>query len=209
MKQVSAYFLLAPAALAGALSWHIPAHANDGTVVITGTITDTTCVVEDPAGPSHTKVVTLPKISKSALKNVGDQAGRTPFIIKLKDCPDSLGNGVKLYFEPGPTTDYSTKDLIAYKLAYVANTTTNSNIVAGQVAEGVQVRIANLNGTQIPMGENVTGQNARGFDPVMQNGQAGKKEVTLRYLAAYVKKATGTISASAITTYVGFSVVYP
>ena len=66
---------------------------------------------------------------------------------------------MKLYFEPGPTTDYSTRDLTAYKLAYTANSTTNSNIVAGQVAEGVQIRIANLDGTQIPMGENAAGQN--------------------------------------------------
>lgn len=67
------------------------AHADDGTIVITGTITDTTCVIEDPSGPNHTKVVQLPKISKNALKANGDQAGRTPFIIKLKDCPSSLG----------------------------------------------------------------------------------------------------------------------
>lgn len=209
MKHFRRHRGLALACLASAMSLHAAAHANDGTIVITGNIVDNTCEIADPPQPNHVKVVHLPKISKSALKQTGDTAGATPFSIKLQNCPDSLGNGVKLYFEPGPTTDYSTKDLIAYKLAYVANTTTNSKIVAGQVAEGVQVRIANLNGTQIPMGENVTGQNARGFDPVMQNGQAGKKEVTLRYLAAYVKKATGTISASAITTYVGFSVVYP
>ncbi|AOB27696.1 fimbrial protein [Bordetella bronchiseptica] len=209
MKHFRHHRGLALACLASAMGLHAAVHANDGTIVITGNIVDNTCEIVDPPQPNHVKVVHLPKISKSALKQAGDTAGATPFSIKLQNCPDSLGNGVKLYFEPGPTTDYSTKDLIAYKLAYVANTTTNSNIVAGQVAEGVQVRIANLNGTQIPMGENVTGQNARGFDPVMQNGQAGKKEVTLRYLAAYVKKATGTISASAITTYVGFSVVYP
>ncbi|KDD49540.1 fimbrial protein [Bordetella bronchiseptica OSU553] len=209
MKQVPPHFLLAPAVLAGALAWHIPAHANDGTIVITGNIVDNTCEVVDPPQPNHVKVVHLPKISTSALKKTGDTAGATPFSIKLQNCPDSLGNGVKLYFEPGPTTDYSTRDLTAYKLAYTANTTTNSNIVAGQVAEGVQIRIANLDGTQIPMGEDAAGQNARGFDPVAQTGQQGKKEVTLRYLAAYVKKATGTISASAITTYVGFSVIYP
>jgi len=209
MKQVSAYFLLAPAALAGALSWHIPAHANDGTVVITGTITDTTCVVEDPAGPSHTKVVTLPKISKSALKNVGDQAGRTPFIIKLKDCPSSLGNGVKAYFEPGPTTDYATGDLRAYKMAYATNPQTQLNsITAATEAQGVQVRISNLNDSKIAMGADEATQQAAGFNPAAQTGDASKRTVTMRYLASYVKK-NGDVEASAITTYVGFSVVYP
>ena len=161
MKQVPPHFLLAPAVLAGVLAWHIPARANDGTIVITGNIVDNTCEVVDPPQPNHIKVVHLPKISTSALKKTGDTAGATPFSIKLQNCPESLGNGVKLYFEPGPTTDYSTRDLTAYKLAYTANSTTNSNIVAGQVAEGVQIRIANLDGTQIPMGENAAGQNAR------------------------------------------------
>ncbi|MFJ1040626.1 fimbrial protein [Bordetella bronchiseptica] len=196
------------ALLAAGLVLQVPAHANDGTIVITGAITDTTCIIEDPSGPNHTKVVQLPKISKSALKVKGDQAGRTPFTISLKDCPADLGNGVKVYFEPGPTTDYSTRDLTAYKLAYTANSTTNSNIVAGQVAEGVQIRIANLDGTQIPMGENAAGQNARGFDPVAQ-ASGGKKSVTLSYLASYVRKSSGDVDSGSITTYVGFSVVYP
>ncbi|AMG90902.2 fimbrial subunit protein [Bordetella bronchiseptica RB50] len=208
MKQVPPHFLLAPAVLAGVLAWHIPARANDGTIVITGNIVDNTCEVVDPPQPNHIKVVHLPKISTSALKKTGDTAGATPFSIKLQNCPESLGNGVKLYFEPGPTTDYSTRDLTAYKLAYTANSTTNSNIVAGQVAEGVQIRIANLDGTQIPMGENAAGQNARGFDPVAQ-ASGGKKSVTLSYLASYVRKSSGDVDSGSITTYVGFSVVYP
>ncbi|RSB99301.1 fimbrial protein [Bordetella bronchiseptica] len=195
--------------MAGALAWHIPAHANDGTIVITGTITDTTCIVEDPAGPSPTKVVTLPKIAKTALKNVGDQAGRTPFIIKLKDCPSSLGNGVKAYFEPGPTTDYTTGDLRAYKMVYATNPQTQlSNITGATEAQGVQVRISNLNDSKIAMGANEATQQAAGFNPEAQTGDASKRTVTMRYLASYVKK-NGNVEASAITTYVGFSVVYP
>ncbi|WP_459841901.1 fimbrial protein [Bordetella pertussis] len=184
------------------------AHADDGTIVITGTITDTTCVIEDPSGPNHTKVVQLPKISKNALKANGDQAGRTPFIIKLKDCPPSLGNGVKAYFEPGPTTDYSTGDLRAYKMVYATNPQTQlSNITAATEAQGVQVRISNLNDSKITMGANEATQQAAGFDPEVQTGGTSRT-VTMRYLASYVKK-NGDVEASAITTYVGFSVVYP
>ncbi|BDC28495.1 Fimbria A protein precursor [Bordetella parapertussis] len=87
---------------AGALALAFAAHADDGTIVITGTITDQTCTIEDPS-PGYIKVVHLPTISKSALKNAGDVAGRTRFDIKLKDCPTTV-NTLKLYFEPGPTT---------------------------------------------------------------------------------------------------------
>lgn len=209
MKQEFSSIQLKAALLAAGLVLQVPAHANDGTIVITGTITDTTCVVEDPAGPGYTKVVTLPKISKSALKNVGDQAGRTPFIIKLKDCPSSLGNGVKAYFEPGPTTDYATGDLRAYKMVYATNPQTQLNsITAATEAQGVQVRISNLDDSKITMGANEGTQQAAGFNPEAQNGDANKRTVTMRYLASYVKK-NGDVEASAITTYVGFSVVYP
>ena len=153
--------LLTPALFAPAA-----AHANDGTIVVTGAITDTTCVVEDPGGPTHTKVVQLPKISKSALAKDGDEAGRTPFLITLKDCPTSLNNGVKAYFEPGPTTDYVTGDLKAYSIAYNNNpATTQSAIVAAAEAQGVQIRISNQNGTKIPMGADAAAQNAQAFDP--------------------------------------------
>ena len=121
MKQEFSSIQFKAALLAAGLVLQVPAHANDGTIVITGAITDTTCIIEDPSGPNHTKVVQLPKISKSALKVKGDQAGRTPFTISLKDCPADLGNGVKVYFEPGPTTNYATGDLKAYKLAYATN----------------------------------------------------------------------------------------
>ncbi|KAK74787.1 fimbrial protein [Bordetella bronchiseptica MO211] len=187
------------------------AHADDGTIVITGTITDTTCVIEDPAGPTHTKVVQLPKISKSALAKDGDEAGRTPFLIKLKDCPSSLNNGVKAYFEPGPTTDYVTGDLKAYSIAYNASSsppTSMNNITSAREAAGVQIRLLNQNGTKIPMGADEAGQNAQGFHPVTDTNDNNKKKVTLRYLAAYVKKS-GEISAGQLTTYVGFSLVYP
>ncbi|KDC70641.1 hypothetical protein L512_3503 [Bordetella bronchiseptica MBORD624] len=144
MKQEFSSIQFKAALLAAGLVLQVPAHANDGTIVITGAITDTTCIIEDPSGPNHTKVVQLPKISKSALKVKGDQAGRTPFTISLKDCPADLGNGVKVYFEPGPTTNYATGDLKAYKLAYATNpnATPLNSIVAATPATGVEIRIS-------------------------------------------------------------------
>ena len=66
----------------------------------------------------------------------------------------------------------------------------------------------NLNGKQIPMGETEPNQHAAAFSGTMQAGQA-KKSFTLQYLAGYVKKASGEVEATMLTTYVGFSVVYP
>ena len=72
----------------------------------------------------------------------------------------------------------------------------------------MEIRISNLDDSKIPMGVDVTNQRAQGFNPVEQTGDTNKRTVTMRYLASYVK-ADGDIQASAITTYVGFSVVYP
>ena len=121
-------------------------------------------------------MVQLPKISKSALAKDGDEAGRTPFLITLKDCPTSLNNGVKAYFEPGPTTDYVTGDLKAYSIAY------NNNPLPRRARssprpkrKGVQIRISNQNGTKIPMGADAAAQNAQAFDPVTDTANNNKK----------------------------------
>ncbi|MCJ9713602.1 type 1 fimbrial protein, partial [Bordetella hinzii] len=66
-----------------------PAHAVDGTITITGEITDQTCKING-AEPPHNLLVTLPKIGTSAMKNVNDTAGATLFQIRLTDCPEAL-----------------------------------------------------------------------------------------------------------------------
>ncbi|CFN76232.1 serotype 2 fimbrial subunit [Bordetella pertussis] len=93
-------------------------------------------------------------------------------------------------------------------MVYATNPQTQlSNITAATEAQGVQVRISNLNDSKITMGANEATQQAAGFDPEVQTGGTSRT-VTMRYLASYVKK-NGDVEASAITTYVGFSVVYP
>ncbi|OZI82342.1 fimbrial protein [Bordetella genomosp. 6] len=200
--------ILRASTLAGAMAIAVAAHANDGTIVITGSITDTTCVIEQPAGPDHLQVVILPTISKNALRKPGDQAGRTRFDIKLKDCPSSVGNGIKLYFEPGATTDYATGDLKAYKIRYSSSApvTQTAQIVGATETTGVQIRLSNVDDSKVTMGATETMQGAQGFDPV---AQGAKKAATLSYLASYVRKTGGDVDTGSITTYVGFSVVYP
>ncbi|CFM21978.1 serotype 3 fimbrial subunit [Bordetella pertussis] len=194
------------AALILAASPVLPALANDGTIVITGSISDQTCVIEEPSTLNHIKVVQLPKISKNALRNDGDTAGATPFDIKLKECPQALG-ALKLYFEPGITTNYDTGDLIAYKQTYNASGNGNlSTVSSATKAKGVEFRLANLNGQHIRMGTDKTTQAAQTFTGKVTNGS---KSYTLRYLASYVKKPKEDVDAAQITSYVGFSVVYP
>ncbi len=60
--------------------------AADGTIEINGVITAATCKVN--AGGNNNIDVKLPVISAQAFKNVGDVAGKTPFMIKLSDCSD-------------------------------------------------------------------------------------------------------------------------
>lgn len=190
----------------------LPALANDGTIVITGSISDQTCVIEEPSAPNHIKVVQLPKISKTALRNDGDTAGATPFDIRLKECPQALG-ALKLYFEPGITTNYDTGDLIAYKQAYNAAGNGNGNLSAvssATKAKGVEFRLANLNGQHIRMGTDEATQAAQTFTGTdVTSGGNTTKSYTLRYLASYVKKPNEDVDAAQITSYVGFSVVYP
>ncbi|KCV36986.1 fimbrial protein, partial [Bordetella bronchiseptica] len=58
------------------------------------------------------------------------------------------------------------------------------------------------------MGVDAAAQNAQAFNPVTDTANNAKKKVTLRYLASYVKKS-GNITAGQVTTYVGFSMIYP
>ncbi|WP_236086986.1 fimbrial protein [Bordetella holmesii] len=62
-----------------------PAYAVDGTITISGEITDQTCKINGNQ-PPYNLVVTLPKIGTKAIPNVNDTAGATPFEIKLSEC---------------------------------------------------------------------------------------------------------------------------
>ncbi len=183
-----------------------PAHAVDGTITINGEITDQTCKINGNQPPSHISVV-LPKISTSALKAKGDMAGATPFVIKLTECPSALSGDVKAYFEPGPTTDYATGNLMAYTTAQaVAMAAAIPNPLPANKFDNVQIQLANPDGTAIKLGLDHENQQAQA---AALSASGAHKEATLRYLARYVKSGDGNIQAGKLVTYVQYSIVYP
>ncbi|KCB22498.1 fimbrial protein [Bordetella hinzii] len=195
---------IAAASLAvAAMTGMPPAHAVDGTITITGEITDQTCKING-AEPPHNLLVTLPKIGTSAMKNVNDTAGATLFQIRLTDCPEALkAQTLTAYFEPGSTTDYATGNLVAYTTAAAATVAATIPSPPGAtVFKNVQIQLANLDGTAIRVGADVTAQAAQG-------AVVSDKAATLRYLARYVRTSTEAITAGKLVSYVQYSIVYP
>ncbi len=172
------------------------AHAVDGTIVINGEIIDQTCKINGRDPQVHIPV-SLPKISTSALKSVGDTAGATPFVIKLTECPAALNGDVKAYFEPGFSTDYDNGSLFAY----VA-----SSLVDAQKVDNLGIQLANPDGQKIELGS--ASPVGAGATLTVSTGVA-TKEATLRYLARYVKTGSGAIAPGQVITYVQYSIVYP
>ncbi|MFQ1062872.1 fimbrial protein [Bordetella trematum] len=182
------------------------AHAVDGTITINGEIIDSTCKINGAAPPADI-LVTLPKIGQTALKNEGDVAGATAFVIALTECPATLSGKVKAYFEPGPTTAYDTGNLYAYTTT--EGKTKASSIPSDQASQTqfqkVQIQLANPDSSAIKIG--APDNKATGVE--LQSGTDGKKSATLRYLARYYKSSSGTITPGKLYTYVQYSIVYP
>lgn len=73
-------------------------YAVDGTVTVSGTVTNTTCTVT----PSST-TVTLPTVSKTSLGSIGATAGTTAWSVAVSAC--SGASTMTTYFEPASTTN--------------------------------------------------------------------------------------------------------
>lgn len=183
------------------------AWAVDGTITINGEIIDSTCKINGKLPPADIWVK-LPKISKSALKAKGDAAGATLFVISLTDCPASLPAGkVRAYFEPGPTTDYASGNLIAYESSTeITKAAESIPATLGTAKNNVQIQLINTDGSVIRVGEDAATQAATGATLSMGDST---KSATLRYLARYVKSGEGDVTAGKLVSYVQYSIVYP
>lgn len=195
-----------------ALSAIPAAHAVDGTITITGEITDHTCKINDAPPPANF-IVNLPKISASALKNKGDTAGATVFTLRLSECPDALSGEVKAHFEPGITTDYDSGALHAYTPVSAVDTSSDTTPLASipsraaaARADNVQIQLANADGSAIKIGAAVN--TAKGAE-LQKVGSAATKSATLRYMARYYRSGTASIKAGKLVTYVTYSIAYP
>lgn len=156
------------------------ANASDGTITITGNITDKTCSVDSK---SKDLTVTLPTVSATSLAP-GQTAGRTPFTISLTGC--SEGN-VATYFEPGATVDFESGRL---------NNATGS-------ASNVQIQLLGDNNAVIPLlAKSGTSQANSQEVKVASDGSAA-----LNYYAEYY--ANGQATAGTVATSVKYTIVYP
>ncbi|BDB23162.1 ferrous iron transporter B [Cupriavidus sp. TA19] len=178
-------FAFAPVVLAASIVFAAQsAHAVDGTITFNGNISATSCTINGNGSGAKSFTVTLPTVSASTLETAGARAGRTPFVIAL-NCDADTG-AVHTYFEPGPTTDASTGNLV---LNSGAGTATN-----------VQIGLLNSNFTPIKAGFADGVQNSLPVDLV--GGVAN-----LSYFAEYV--ATDKATAGAANSSVMYTIAYP
>jgi len=166
-------------ALGFGLCLPIAAYASDGTISISGQISNNTCQINGNTAGSPTVVtVVLPLVSRTALATAGQTAAPTPFTLNLTNC---TGSTAQTLFELGPNVDQTTGNLI-------------NQAVGGAV--NVEVGLLNNNFQSINVGSNANSQT------VSITGAAA----TLRYYAQYV--ATGAAGAGSVATSVQFSLLY-
>lgn len=67
-----------------------PALAADGTVKFAGEVLSSACTVD--IGTDNTMTVDLGKVARNAFTGVGSKASATKFVIKVKECPDTVTN---------------------------------------------------------------------------------------------------------------------
>jgi len=165
------------------------AHAADGTISFTGTVTDTTCSINgNAAGTPADVAVTLPTVPASALVNAGDTAGvsgPSDITFALSGCTGAATKAVAR-FENGPTVDPTSGNLI------------NQATTGG--ATNVQVQLLNSDFQPINITTNSNNQLAA-------NGAAITGGVAdLTYYGQYF--STGGATAGAVDTSVQYTMDY-
>ena len=177
---------LSKLALIMALSSPLAAFAVDGTITVDGLVTAQSCTINGvaPSGANNV-AVKLPAVSISALKTVGATAGLTPLRIKVggageTGCAD--GKVASIAFEHGPNV---TAD------GYLDNKATTGP------AKNVVVQLFNHDGTGIKIGEAATNNT---------KATISGNTATLEHSVGY--RATGAVSAGAVSTSVMYSLSY-
>jgi major type 1 subunit fimbrin (pilin) len=168
-------------AVVAALSLASSAMAADGTITITGTVTDTTCSIAVNGGTADA-TVTLPTVSTSSLAASGDVAGTTLYTIDLTDCSGTTLNTAHAWYEAGANVDTDSGRLNNNS----SGTTTN-----------VQVQLLNSD-----LGVITAGVEEQGDVTVSISSGSG----TLEYYAQYY--ATGASTAGAVSTSVDYTIEY-
>ncbi len=167
----------------------IKAHAADGTITITGSVTDTTCSINGVAGGQQSNVLTtLPAVPADALASAGTVAGTSnlgDIRFSLTGCSGTATKAVAR-FENGPTVDQSSGYLI--------------NQASASPAQNVQVRL--LNAQMQPINILTNANNDVAASGATITGGAA----TLNYFAQYY--ATGKAQPGGVSTMVQYTMQY-
>lgn len=156
------------------------AYASDGTITITGQVTDSSCNIA-VNGATGDATIVLPTVSTTVLASDGDTAGSTSMNMALTGCPTAAGGLVRAYFESA-NVDVGTGNL--------------KNTATGTPATNVQVQVTNATGAVIDL---ATNDNNTSVD--MSTGDAN-----LQYFVQYY--ATGASTAGPVETALVYSLDY-
>lgn len=178
MQRESRCFALIPALLVVGCLASPTAAATTGTISFDGQITDSTCDVSGGTTGTQNFTVRLPIISTNQL-GPGDMAGRTNFRMALSNC-GALVNGVRAFFEGGPTVDPA------------SGTLTTS-------LPDVNLALFNRDGSLIAVGS----ETQRDDNTLYQSFE------TMDYQVAYQNVGAGSAMAGVVTTNVVYSLHYP
>lgn len=160
------------------------AFASDGTINFNGALTATTCTINGNGTSSKNFTVTLPTVSTSTLKALGDTAGSTSYNIALTNCaPVTSTSKAAVFYEAGTTVDPADGRLT----------------VATGGAANVKLELLNQDASTIKAGYSRDLQNSKPAD--ISSGAA-----TLNYMVRYY--ATGATSAGAANSSVVYSIDY-
>lgn len=176
MKYLRYNYLILGSALLVSIS--LNANAHDGTVNISGTITDNTCTVS-PDSTDFT--VTMGNVASKQFKQAGDGSRYEHFSINLEKCGD-VASGVTATFNGAK--DSQNTDLLAIP-----------SVTGG--ASGMGIAIYNQDKSLIPLGK----------DSMQMALTPNQASVSIGFYARYIadggEVTTGTANASAtfILTY--------
>jgi len=170
----AAWIALAPAA-----------YASDGTIAFAGSISNMTCTINDGDGDV---AVNMGTVEASAFRGIGSSVETGEFLIQLTDCKatsgGALAEGVQAYFEPGPNVDPNTANL---------------KLTVDNPATGVQITIANYDGSRIDLNKPLSGQMA-----IVNDEYA---VAALPYRARYIA-TSDTVTPGPANSSVQYTLVY-
>lgn len=178
MKKMTLSALMAAAACAP-----FAAHAADGTISFTGSVTAVSCT--PAAGSSRDFTVALSPVAASSLTTVGSPAGTKEFTIAVTGC---TSGAARAYFEStSPQVD---------------STTGNLKLLAGTAAApaATNVQLAIYRGaTKLDLSKGSASQDTTAGDVALTSDGATPAHYngTLKYNVAYVATAAGVTAGSA------------